>query len=88
MGLVADEQLVVVRNRGLQLVGLDPFKKGKLLSIKKYYSGFSNVSGSIAGSGWSIIKNGEMLYVVDFNPERTDEPVAPLDGQPSSSRTP
>jgi len=73
MGLLENNILMVVRNRGLQPVHLSPFKKGKLLPIKNYYSGFSNVSGSVAGAGWAIIKNGQMLYAVDFQTTHSSE---------------
>jgi hypothetical protein len=57
--------LLVLRNSGLQLVDARRLVKQPMIPMRRLFSGFSHVEGSLITRDLLVIKNGALLYLVE-----------------------
>ncbi|MCA9670946.1 MAG: hypothetical protein KC503_35360 [Myxococcales bacterium] len=64
--LPGGQQLLLLRNSGMQFVSLPSLRPGRFVASKTLYPGFSHVQGSRVVGRRAYIKNGDTLHVVSF----------------------
>ena len=67
---VASKKLLLLRNSGFRFLRLTSkgLSRGRWVPIKRLYSGFSHVEGSLVTPGRALVRNGDTVYVVAFQP--------------------
>jgi hypothetical protein len=65
---VSPWQLLLLRNNGLRFfhIGKKGLRRGRWVPIKRIYTGFSHVGGSLVVCGRALIKNGDDLHIVSI----------------------
>ncbi|PIE19489.1 MAG: hypothetical protein CSA65_02330 [Proteobacteria bacterium] len=72
IGRVSKRELLLLRNSGLRFLSLTRkgVRPGRWVPIKQIYTGFSHVGGSLVLPRRALVKNGDLLYIVEPRPAR------------------
>jgi hypothetical protein len=72
IGRVGRNELLLLRNSGMRFLSLTRkgVRRGRWVPIKRLYSGFSHVGGSLVLPRRALVKNGDLLYIVQPRPGR------------------
>lgn len=70
IGRVGKRELLLLRNSGMRFLTLTRkgVRRGRWLPIKRLYTGFSHVGGSLVLPRRALVKNGDLLYIVEPRP--------------------